>query len=309
MISAIVSTVLIGYMSTTVEIHTRITEDGEVLRSTRYDNNEKYIHQYGPGKDIPSDFIRTSDKTNETSHNTIRVSITDYFIYKRLTYNETFTDVTNKDKAIGSAMKIYDLWVSVLAYNIHEAIGRKYRRSEIKDAIIYVYDPLVEELVAAFRKNGLNGMENTEAAKLIDNEDWLLEHIAIRLRPVPYKSYKTFKNSIRSAFDLTDIDTFDDIYLTEIDHLNIFGITGDICIMCTTYTFKSSLAMPGRITHHNGQLQDDGRLLWEFKGEDFVYEPYVLKAQSRLFYPVRIFVIGIVCVLLLTVIILIKKRQ
>ncbi|NIP30972.1 MAG: hypothetical protein GTO02_14430 [Candidatus Dadabacteria bacterium] len=301
-------------MSTTVhyDIDTRVTEDGAVLRSTRFNKNDKLIRKYYDGDEIPSDFIRTSEKTNETSHNTIRVGVTDYFLYKHFTYNETFEDITNKDKFIGSAMKIYDLWVSALAHRIHEAIGEKYRRSEIKDAIIYVYDPLVEELVAAFRKNGLDGAENSEAGKLIDNEDWLIEHIAIRLRPIPYKSYKDFKNSIRSAIDVAenDLEIYINIFLTEKDILNIVGIQGDLfCLFCDDYSFNLSLRLPGKLVEHNGTLLDDGRLLWEFKEEDFIYVPYIMIAESQLFYPVRFFVIGVACVLLLTVIIFIKKLR
>lgn len=305
MMNLVLASTLIGCMSTTVEIHTRITEDGEVLRNTRYDKKERYIRQYAPGEDIPSDYVHTSDKTNETSHNTIRVAITDYFIYRHFTYNETFSDITNKDKAIESAMRIYDLWVSVLAYHIHKAIGKKYRRSEIKDAITHVYDPLVEELVFTFRKYGPQGLVKSEALKPIENRDSIIEHIAIRLRPVPYKSYKKFKASIRSAFDgMRDVeDSYFEIFLTDRDVLNIFGIDGDLICLSCDYKFKLSLAMPGNITRHNGQLLDDGRIQWKFKDEDFIYEPRILMARSILFYPFRVFIAILIIIIALAIVV------
>lgn len=297
-------------MGSTIYLHdmdTRVTEDGDILRSTqlihltiidgKITNRElknKQINRYDKDEPIPSDYIRKTEQTDDTSRNHINVHMLNAGVFKLFTYEESFHDVTDKEKFLDSAYKAYHIWHSVLSHSIYKSLQEEYPREVIRRAVTYVYEPLIEEFIREFRKPGNREHRNSETLDLMFDYDWISEHIALKLRPIPYNSYKRFKQSLRSAFNMpfNDAASYFEIFLTERDMLNIFGVEGySFCIFdCVSYSFSVSLRLPGQLIRHNGQLLDDGRIQWEFKDEDFTYEPHILMAQSILFYPHRIFI-------------------
>ncbi|MFB3090630.1 MAG: hypothetical protein ACE1ZG_04690 [Gammaproteobacteria bacterium] len=314
---------------------TRVTLDGVVVRTTRMDSyirdklesnyillpggqwsvkeekdsyRKNYIYQtkrrYEADVPIPSDYVRKSDFTDETSHNTIQLQILNFGIFKLFTYEETFRDVTDTEKAIAVFKKFYSRRNTILVNQIIRRYPGKFSRSEVDRVISKIYDPLMNEFAKSLREKGKEAFDSDAFRRLFDDE-WVTEQIAMALVPTPGHNEEAFKLSIASALKLENEQL--ESMVSEKDLQNFFGVYG--LSLFDSYPFNLSLYLPGRLLRHNGELTEDNRLMWEFKSEDFIWDPYLLWAQSFLLYPVRLFITGVVCLLIVSILIFARKRR
>ena len=167
-----------------------------------------------------------------------------------------------------------------------------------------IYDPLMNEFAKSLREKGKEAFESDVLSRLFDDE-WATEQIAMALVPTPGHNEEAFKLSIASALKLEN-EQFESM-VSEKDLQNFFGVYG--LSLFDSYPFNLSLYLPGRLIRHNGELIEDGRLMWEFEQRDFIWKPYILWAQSLLLYPVRLFITGAVCLLIVSILIFARKRR
>jgi len=169
-----------------------------------------------------------------------------------------------------------------------------------------IYDPLMNEFVKSLREKGKEAFDSDALRRLFDDE-WVTEQIAMALVPTPGHNEEAFKLSIASALDVANEQV--ESMVSEKDEQNLIGIYGDQFFMGEDYPFNLSLYLPGRLIRHNGELTEDGSLIWEFKSKDFIWKPYISWAQSLLLYPVRLFITGAVCLVIISILIFARKRR
>ncbi len=249
--------------------------------------------RYAPMKSIPADYVRKG-ASGRSSQNDVSVRVRDYFFVKDFHYEERFRDVTTLDVAIRGIEKFYAAWIEHFAGQLQLKLNEAVTLGQARAALRGTLDPVLTKVLEGLRNEGkapLGGETfEKELAPLLDTEA-MVARVVEALPPPSVEQAEQWKETIGEAYNETGNFDWKQTGLEE----DICGVYG--CFDLTSHSFKASLSLPGKIVQANAQTNVDNVLSWKFEPGDFLWEDYVLKAQSRLIYPVRIAAGSIVALL------------
>ena len=321
-----------------VEKNTKmIDSSGKAITTQEY--SYQVHHRYEPGALIPSDYVRKSGITDRTSHNTIQLWVHNYWFATRYVYEEAFQDVTDKERAIAAAKILINYYAGVFAEKLVNNLPGVITKSEAMAAILRVCGPLISEMESIYRDEAVWRPADIEANELLNQRltaviaQYTEESIKNQLAGEFLKLGDFDEKDLRERIDSTLVETqeqsgeefklYNEIADKRLDKeerglLNpwtmkyaelmeeILGVYG--FYLSDEYPFEVMLVMPGTIMNHNGTLTEPGVLAWKFSQADFIWEPYYLRANSLLYYPMRIAVACALGLVMILVVLVVRRR-
>lgn len=325
--------ILIGCPRIDFETDTVVSEDGSVVRTTRYvasdESDEATVERNSARRELENKYTLLDggvwdSRAERTTNNGGKVTEKLIDTYSVTAHYEAGAqippDYVRRGEMEGRARRnTIELTVSnyffVKSFDFREVyrddVGRELARAVIQKS----YPDWVEQM-AEHLANGLEGVSVAEARAVVRelSDSWVQEFLAGVYIPqlaepeeVDDAAVDAFLTRLpppsvahpqawREIIDEAFNESFDLFW--EQDHVEeaFFGV--DDIDVWGKYSFEQSLTMPGEIISTNSDSVSGSVLTWEFDSEVFLVYDFALEARSRVVYPARIAGAGVLFVAL-----------
>lgn len=265
--------------------------------------------QYAPGSPIASDYVRKAKFSKEVSRNEPRLTVRNYVFVKTFDYEERFRDIITQESFEQTVRKIYAGVIEHTARYLAQERQDGLTAAQARTAIASAFDPLLEKSLHTARSEGIRAAgaaleKGHVLGKVLEPEQVAARVIGV-LPPATGQDSESWRKAIAEGYNKALDAVFnkeDPAFEEEIWGVYGFGLFGP------RYGFKVALSLPGELLENNATRQDENRLVWVFRSDDFLYDDHVLRAGSRLIYPERIAVAGAAIAAILAVLMFVRLR-
>ena len=244
---------------------------------------------YKPGQTI-SDYTYRGESPGHESRNEIHLKIYNLWFVKFFNYEEKFKNCTSREKAMAAAQGWFHEEADQIAKRLAEISGGKISPAEAKKKVIPRFNPTFDKIMQGYFREGPPFFDSKNSDKDIDSafSNEKTAAAILEFYPAPAgEDSKVWKEKITQAVNDANVAVGNSI--SPGFEEDLFGIFKPFE---SHDTFNLSLSLPGHILHTNATTREGSKLVWEFDSNTILFDPYVLRANSRLIYPKRIALAG-----------------
>lgn len=232
-----------------------------------------------------SDHVRRAESSERTARNEIRVVVRNYLFVKTFAYEERFRDIVTRAEMEQGVRKLYDSTVETIARALVTERDDRVPSAQVSAAIRTSFDPLLEKYLGILHREGWRPFANngtlSEELEAQFNTESIAERIATAVPPPPGKD--------DGAWRLTIVRVLEQVEKVEPEPAVGEMFSGSYGFqLFSRYAFAIDASLPGTLVETNATSREGGLLKWTFTPDAFFIDDYVLRARSRIVYPLRI---------------------